>query len=381
MTSSATDLPPARSATTLPSEAMQIEAITAAPFPIPLIEPFTISRASVDSTRAVLVRATATDGDRTATGYGEAALPLGSAETPGELVQAIDAAAARLSGRDIPSPETLTGAIDETFAGSNPARSGLHAALLDAFARLAGRPVYDLLGAPEALPLVTDITLPIAEPAHRGELAAAHWKRGFRCFKIKVGADLDADQRCMEAVARATPEATLVLDANEGFTPAEALTLLRFIADTGLEVRCFEQPCPRADLAALRAVRDQTGVPIVADESIATLEDLDRLCAAKAVDGVNLKLVKMGGIDRAQAIGLRAKERGLDLMVGAMIESRLGLTAMAHLVSALGGARWVDLDTAFLLASDPYEGGMKADGDRLTLPDSPGLGMEPIDAP
>ncbi len=360
---------------------MRIEAITAAPFPIPLIEPFVISRASVSSTRAVLVRATATRGQRRVTGYGEAALPLGSEQQPPELVAAIEAAAEALAGKQVSERVddhvALSRAIDDAFTGTNPARSGLHAALLDAMAQLAGEPVYRFLGASTMIALTTDITLPIAPATRRAELARQHWGRGFRCFKMKVGADLDADRESIEAVARATPEASLLLDANEGFSPDQALGLLDFVATLGLEVTCFEQPCPRADHAGLKAVRDGTDVPVVADESIATMDDLERLLAADAVDGVNLKLVKMGGIDRALVIGRAAKAAGLEIMVGAMIESRLGLTAMAHLVSALGGARWVDLDTAFLLAHDPYDGGMEAEGATLRLPDLPGLAIRP----
>ena len=356
---------------------MRIESITAQPFPIPLIEPFVISRASVSSTRAVLVRAKATSDESTATGYGEAALPLGSKEEPHQLVSEIEAATEDLVGGEIDGLDDLSRAIDDAFSGTNPARSGLHAALLDAMAQLAHAPVYRLLGAAKPIALTTDITLPIAPPARRAQLATQHWGRGFRCFKMKVGADLDADRQSIRAVAEATPEASLLLDANDGFEPAQALALLGFVETLGLEVTCFEQPCPRADHAALKAVRDATDVPIVADESIATMDDLERLLAADAVDGVNLKLVKMGGIDRALPIGRAAKAAGLDLMVGAMIESRLGLTAMAHLVSALGGARWVDLDTAFLLAEDPYDGGMEAEGATLRLPDAPGFAIRP----
>jgi L-alanine-DL-glutamate epimerase-like enolase superfamily enzyme len=176
-------------------------------------------------------------------------------------------------------------------------------------------------------------------------------------------------------VARATPEARLRFDANEGFAASDALALLRATADAGLVAECFEQPCARADLEGMRRLREQGGVPVVADEAVRDAVDLDRLSAASAIDGINLKLVKMGGLDRCIALGRAARERGLSLMVGAMIESRLGLTAMAHVVAVLGGVEYVDLDTAFLLARDPCRGGMRADGPRLSLPPDPGLGI------
>jgi len=354
---------------------VQIGAISATPFPIPLKEPFAISRASVDSTRAVLVRAEVSRRGKRAVGFGEAALPLGAELEPRTLEEQITLAAGLLQERRLPSVAAATSLLDECFRGSPVARSGLHCALVDAAARLEGKPLFEVLGGKSSGPLVTDITLPIADPKHLAGLARRYFERGFRCFKIKVGADLSADLRTVRLVAEATPGASVLFDANMGFDAREALALLDGAREVGLQVSCFEQPCAREDFDGLRRVR-ASGVPVIADESVRDLADLERLHREDAVDGVNLKLVKMGGIDRCLALGKRAQELGLRLMVGAMIESRLGLTAMAHVASALGGAEWVDLDTAFLLARDPWRGGMEDDGPRLTLPMTAGLGME-----
>lgn len=356
---------------------VQIVSIEAEPLLIPLIEPFTISRASVGSTRAAEVRARVRRGDEVAEGLGEAALPLGSDRTPEDLIGEVGRAAEALSGRACEDPAAITLAVDTYFDGSMPARSALHCALLDGWARLSGKPIYEILGGAEVpAPLVTDITLPIADARHLAELATGYLERGFSCFKIKVGADLAADKEVVRLVAEVAPRAALRFDANMGFEAHEALALLAHASQLGMVVECFEQPCARDDLAGLRAVR-ASGVPVVADESVASEADLDQLVAAGAVDGVNLKLVKMGGIDRALAIGRRARDAGLGLMVGAMIESRLGLTAMAHVAAALGGVEWVDLDTAFLLREDPWRGGMEAAGASLTLPRASGLGVSP----
>ena len=103
-------------------------------------------------------------------------------------------------------------------------------------------------------------------------------------------------------------------------------------------------------------------IPVVADESFRGPADLDRLLAARAAGAVNLKLTKLGGPLAALALARRARAEGLQLMAGAMVETRVGLLAMAHVVAALGGVDWVDLDTAFLLAHDPFEGGWQANG-------------------
>ena len=127
--------------------------------------------------------------------------------------------------------------------------------------------------------------------------------------------------------------------------------------------------------AGMAEVTAHGGVPIVADESCRSLSDLERLARRKAAHGANLKLVKLGGLQNSLRIGRRAQDLGLALMAGAMVETRLGLTAMAHLVTALGGVEWLDLDTAFLLAADPFHGGYEVNGPELTLINGPGLGV------
>src|SRR5207344_91916 len=108
-------------------------------------------------------------------------------------------------------------------------------------------------------------------------------------------------------------------------------------------------------------------IPVVADESFRGAADLERLVAARAAHGVNLKLAKLGGPTAAVALGREARRRGLRLMAGAMVETRVGIATMAHVVAALGGVEWVDLDTAYLLADDPFGGGYAAEGSRLML--------------
>ena len=128
---------------------------------------------------------------------------------------------------------------------------------------------------------------------------------------------------------------------------------MRAALDDGLRVECYEQPCAADDLAGMAEVAAGSPVPVVADESFRSAADLDRLVAARAAQAVNLKLGKLGGPLATLALARRARAAGLRLMAGAMVETRVGLLAMAHVVAALGGVDWIDLDTAFLLADDP----------------------------
>ena len=168
------------------------------------------------------------------------------------------------------------------------------------------------------------------------------------------------------------------IDANAGFSAAEAIALGQAMEEERLSVECYEQPCAADDLAGMAAVAAALAPPVIADESVKTLADLGRVRLARAADGVNLKLVKSGGILGALAVGRAAKEAGMPLMMGGMVETRLGMTAGAHVAAALGGVEFVDLDTAWLLADDPYRGGYEADGPSYTLSDEPGLGVAPL---
>jgi L-alanine-DL-glutamate epimerase-like enolase superfamily enzyme len=192
---------------------------------------------------------------------------------------------------------------------------------------------------------------------------------------VKVGRDWQSDLESLRAVAAAVPQARFRLDANAGFRAPEALALVDAAVADGLAIECYEQPCAADDLAGMAEVTARSAVPVVADESFRSAADLDKLIAARAADAVNLKLGKLGGPLVTLALGRRARAAGLRLMAGAMVETRVGLVAMAHVVTALGGVDWVDLDTAFLLAADPFDGGWIVDGPRLQLTDEPGLGL------
>ncbi|HVT07360.1 MAG TPA: enolase C-terminal domain-like protein [Polyangia bacterium] len=356
--------------------------VTVSPLSVPLREPFVIASGRVDTTRAALVQVTLQDarGQR-ATGLGEsAALPPVTREDQPDLLQAIGAAGGRLRGATLASVEELDQALVRHLPAGAVARAGVETAILDAAARLQGVPLHEALGGARPDPLVTDITLSISDPERMGAAAARHAQAGFTCFKVKVGRDWKADCASLRAAATAVPGARFRLDANAGFTAAEALALLDTTLADGLIVECFEQPCAAGDLKGMAEVVVRAPVPVVADESFRGPADLDRLLAARAAGGVNLKLTKLGGPLAAVALARRARAEGLRLMAGAMVETRVGLLAMAHVVAAVGGVDWVDLDTAFLLAHDPFQGGWQASGPEIRLLGEPGLGVSLIAA-
>lgn len=362
--------------------AVRIVSVEARPLRVPLIEPFVIASATMTTTLALAIRVTVerADGERVV-GLGEAAtLPPVTRETDDEILAVLPHVRASLSGQTIRSIEDAAPFVDRAAPGMPVLRAALEAATFDALGRARGLSVARLLdptSAATTFSLRTDITLPITEtPEDAARLAAAHAANGFDRFKVKVGKNAEHDLAALHAVLARVPSAWLRLDANGGFSAHEALTLLDGLRDDRSRVECFEQPCGKRDLAGMAEVTKHAGLAVIADESIATEADLDAILRAEAAHGINLKLVKHGGLASAYALGRRAKNEGLSLMAGAMVETRLGLVAMAHVVWALGGVEFVDLDTAFLLSDDPFSGGWRARGPEIVLASGAGFGVD-----
>ena len=269
-------------------------------------------------------------------------------------------------------------------------RAAIESALLFAIADLLQTPMFNLLGnGPlqaedvDGAVVETDITIPIASPDVMAGWAKEHAASGFSCFKVKVGRNESlggrvADVEAVEAIAAATAglaHRRLRLDGNAGQSVDDAVFVADAASRVGLEVELIEQPTPPGDLRALAAVAEQTGLTVIADESVKDSRDLAALLAHAGPGkrlGANLKLVKHGGPLMATALGRDALAQGAPLMVGAMVETRVGLAAMLHVARALCApdalpSLAIDLDTAILLQTDPFVGGYRQVGSRITL--------------
>ena len=250
--------------------------------------------------------------------------------------------------------------------GPAVARCGLELALYDRLGRMRGLPLYRLLGLPDPRPLPTSWTIAIDAPEAMAALAT-HMP-GYPVIKIKLGGD-GGDEDRLAAIRAARPDARLRVDANAGWTLAQARAILRRFEAYDLEM--IEQPLAWDAIAEMGLLQKETAIPIVADESVHTLEDVERLAEA-GVAGINVKLMKVGGLTPALRLIRRARQQGMRIMLGCMIETSLGVTAMAHL---MGLAEWIDLDAPMLISNDPFEGLQYGDGAAALLPDRPGIGV------
>lgn len=252
-------------------------------------------------------------------------------------------------------------AMDARIRHHGAAKCAIDIALHDLAAQLDGVPLHRFLGLPAEIP-PTDFTIGLDRPdvvAERARRAAR-----FPALKIKVGGP--DDLASLEAV-RAVYGGPLRVDANTGWTPEDAIRLLPALERLGVVL--IEQPFPAARLDQLRWLQERSPLPIVADESVVEIGDLDGLVGVVA--GVNVKLAKCGGVGPARRMLGRARELGFRTFLGCMEETSVGIAASAAVASL---ADWVDLDGNLLLANDPFEGLELDDQCRWRLPAASGLG-------
>jgi o-succinylbenzoate synthase len=354
----------------------RIVAFDVRPMNVSLEDEFVISRGRIDEVENAWVSISLEDGS---TGFGEIA-PFAAltGETRDRSVRVATQLCEALLGQAADAPR-LAGEMAQLEPAQPAARTGVECALVDALAKSCGVPLHQMWGGADVRTVETDITLPILEEARVDELARRWFALGFRVFKLKVGADAHADAGRVHRLAEAFPEAGFVLDANQAFSPEAAVRFIDALGPFRERVHLYEQPVDRADLEGMRQVGNLTGVPVAADESVFTLDDARRVIEQGAADVINLKIMKTG-LHETLSIAALARERGVGLMMGGMVETRLAMGFSLALALGCGGVTHFDLDTPLLMQSDPIVGGYTYDGPRITPSPSPGTGAVPAEA-
>ena len=340
-----------------------IRSVTVEPLNIPLLEPFTIATGTTTEARNVLITITLEDGS---VGYGESTpFSPSTGETQETALAAARGCAELLKSKDAAHWRILSKLLRGVFFSQMTAIAGIEMALLDALTHSYGIPLYVFFGG-AATSVETDISIPMVTPEHAYDLAKAIVARGITTIKIKVGGDIREDVARVQAVREAAPRIGLMLDANQGYTASEALLCLEALDDHGIRPLLMEQPVHKDDYEGLRYVTQHTPVPVAADESAYSAANVAHLIAMGAINVVNIKLMKSGFVE-ALDIAAVCRATHTQLMIGAMMESRLAISAAAHFVAGLGGFRFVDLDTPMLLAEDPFVGGYVQKGGLYNL--------------
>ncbi|HEY9517584.1 MAG TPA: dipeptide epimerase [Gemmatimonadaceae bacterium] len=324
---------------------------------------FTIARGGASEWRIVVVRVTDDDG---CWGWGEAAPSRFYGETADTVPAALAQFAPVLEHADPWSLEAIEGELNRVMRGNAAARSAVSAALHDLAAKRLGIPLYKMWGLDPARAPRSSFTIAIAGEAElRQKVREAE---AYPILKVKLGTD--RDEEIVRIIREEAPRKTLRVDANAAWNVKQALRTIERLAE--YDVEFVEQPLPPQDLEGLRFVRERSPLPIIVDESCLVASDIPRL--AGAVDGINIKLEKCGGLREALRMVATARANGMLVMMGCMICTSLAITAAAHMSPLLDFA---DLDGAALLADDPFRGAT-IDGGTIAIPAGPGLGVERV---
>ncbi|MBL8037448.1 MAG: dipeptide epimerase [Nitrospira sp.] len=347
-----------------------IEDVTFWPIDIPTTDPFAVATGTRAVAENVFVRVTLNNGTE---GFGEAApFPEVGTEDRESCLQTLADLAPSLIGRPIRDYQEISRHLAERVPSQPAARCSIETALLDAYCRATAIPLWQFWGGADVHPRVTDITIPITTREKTLSLAQDWYARGFRLFKMKVGKDVDADIRRLEALHKALAGIAFIGDGNQGFSRAECLAFTAGVRRFGGTMVLLEQPVGRDDLDSLIAIRRETGIPVAVDESVRSLHDARKVIAQGAADYINIKIMKTGVLEAAEIASFTLKS-GLKLMVGGMLESRIAMGCSFSLVLGMKGFDLLDLDTPLLLTTDPVHGGYRYEGPTLQPWHGPGL--------
>ena len=320
-----------------------------------LQHPFKIARRATDTYRQVI--SVEIDG-----GIGETA----PARVYGETVQTVRLAL-EIIEPELPDAldaiHDVMATVEATLGGNYAAKSAVDMALHDRLAKKLGVPLYQLWGLNPHKTSYTSFTIGLDAPEVMAEKAKQ--AEAYPILKVKLGTPRDIE--IIQALRDVTDK-PIYVDANTAWTPKEAVRKIRELARYGVEL--IEQPTKPNDLAGLKFVREHSELPIIADESVKRASDIPML--VECVDGINIKLVKCGGLLEAHRMIHVARTHGLSVMIGCMIESSLGITAAAHLTPLVD---YADLDGNLLIVNDPYAG-VTLDKGKLILPAQPGIGVK-----
>ncbi|UCF05240.1 MAG: dipeptide epimerase [bacterium] len=335
-------------------------------------EPFRIAIIEILSAESVFIRINTNEG---LYGLGEANPTAGiTGETQSiNLAGAIDLANLLL-GKDPLNIEERMREINKFLIHNSTIKSAFDMALYDLLGKAAGLPLYALLGGGKRS-FWTDNTIGLANPDYMAKKARSYKDQGFKAIKVKLGTTWDLDVERIKEVRKAIGnELPIRIDANQGWDYRTAVNVLKDLEPMGIEY--CEQPIVYWDYDNLRRIREKSTIGIMADESLFDHHDAFKLASMGCVDHFNIKLAKSGGINTALRINSIAESAGIRCMVGCMTETRLGMSAAAHLVSARLNIQYADLDGWLFLKSDPIIGGAQYDVGEITVPDTPGHGAD-----
>lgn len=353
---------------------MRIKKIELAEINIPLATPFKTALRTVHTVNSMLVKITTADGR---CGYGEAPpTAVITGDTKGSIRCAVEEFIAPvLIGMEIEDLDGIMKKLHGCILKNTSAKAAVDMAVYDLFAQSGKKPLYQILGG-HRKELETDLTISVNDIEEMVSDSLKAVRQGFKILKIKVGKDSRKDIERIIAIRQAVGrQVRLRIDANQGWLPKDAVRIIRALEDADMDIELVEQPVAAHDFTGMKFVTSQVSTPILADESVFSAEDAICLLQEQAADLINIKLMKTGGIYEALKICAIAEIYQVECMIGCMLESKIAVSAAAHLAAAKGIITRADLDGPSLCREDPYVGGPVYDGHRIIMNDTYGIGI------
>lgn len=331
---------------------------------LPLKMPFVTALRRVQNVEFIVLEI-ATDTGEIA--YGSA--PSTEAIT-GETLESIDTALrTKIIPRILALPfmlEQLLALVASSVGGNSSAKAAMEMALYSLDAQLNHLALYQRLGTRKPVPIHTAVTVSLDTPEAMESYAIDLFTAGFDVLKIKVGASDGQDLQRIKKIAQALPDATLLIDANQGWSVDETLHTLDALEST--QIALAEQPVAATDIEGMRTIRERTAIALLADEAVFHADDARRVLEAGAADLINIKLMKCGGISGALEILEICRAHSVKCMLGSMLEGPVSITAALHLgIACFDDFAWFDLDSPLLYRSLPSSLPFRVDGNRYTL--------------
>jgi muconate cycloisomerase len=340
---------------------------------VPLKTPIKMAGITIDTCDNLIVKVTDSDGN---VGWGEgSSAPTMTGETVEGMIAAVKFMTPRLKGVEVEDASQLRNLVEPTMYGNHGAKSAIDGALYDLIGQHLGKPMYELLGGRtrERAPMFWMI----AGGPDEMQLARLRRDDGYIAFKVKVGVnDPETDlERSRTARSVVGDGVHVSADANQGFSPKDAVTFARGAGDAGLDF--FEQPVMGHDIASMRACAEVCSVPIGADEGIHSIEDIQRHYDEGAAMGGSLKLIKLGSAGEVMNAGRLMQSLSMHVnLAGKTADTSIASAAISHLAVALPTLDWDASVTNQYLADDVVADPVAVVDGHIVTPEGPGLGIK-----
>jgi L-alanine-DL-glutamate epimerase-like enolase superfamily enzyme len=335
-------------------------------------EPFTISAGTSTENHNTVVKIVT---DYEVFGWGEASPSQRvTGETSETILKTLDKMGPHLIGKCPLRIAQCIDLMDSLVSGNPSAKAAIDLALHDVLGKTARKPTWRIMGGFRER-VLTDITLSIKPPKEMAKDAMKAVRKGFVALKVKVGMNPKEDVERIKLIREAVGgEIAVRIDANQGWTVTQALDVLKKMKKFDIEF--VEQPTDAMNIRGLTRIKKNSQIPVMADESVHSLSDAMQLIKANAVDMINIKLMKSGGIHNATKIATIAEAANVPCMIGCMGESSIGITAAVHFAAATKNVQHADLDCDILLADKLVtKGGAGLENSERIPVDEPGFGI------